>query len=387
MRALGAWLLLLLVCLPAHALSRTGDDPHLTVEALRCQGNVNTSCRFILGSVYLAPGDRLNEEEIRNAQLRLEWLRNFKSVDIHLEKGSERGKVVVVVEVVEANPINREASTATERLGASWTQVVAGRATDYNLFGTGKILDMQALVRRTISGPELDNVLARVQYVDPHLLDSQRYFLSAGLSRQHSQFEFINGDSYESSISAADISLGRRLFSFWYATLGYQYRPEAEVTCRITLSNGVQTSRFDRRNTLVGSLGYNTQDDPDFPTRGGVAQLYYSGPRDCSDHVAFQADRIFRLGHGGFLELRWQPGDFGIRYSHTLEPAGLFRDIRRGRWYVEPGLRNIEYGIAQKGGAIRQFALRAGLRFEVAPFGIVDLSVYGTTDRRTGAGP
>ncbi|MBV8804997.1 MAG: hypothetical protein JO042_08120, partial [Sinobacteraceae bacterium] len=223
--------------------------------------------------------------------------------------------------------------------------------------------------------------------VDPHLADSQRYFLSAGLSSQHNHFEFPNGDSYKSSIGAADISLGRRLFSFEYLTLGYQYRPEAEVTCRIQLSNGVQTSRFDRHSTIVGSLGRNTQDDPDFPTQGAVAQLYYSGPRDCSDHVAFQADKIFPLGHGSFLEIRAQSGDFGIRYSHTLEPVGLFRDIRRGRWYVEPGARNIEYGISQKGGAERQFALRAGLRFELAPFGIVDLSVYATTDRRTGAGP
>jgi outer membrane protein assembly factor BamA len=365
-------------------MTAAGDNQHLIVEALRCRGNINTSCRFILGSVYLTAGDRLNEEELRNAQLRLSWLRNFKSVEIHLEKGSERGKVVVVVEVSEANPIAREASIATERLGRSWTQEVAGRATDYDLFGSGKILDLQASARLPISGPELENVLARLQYVDPHLFDSQRYFMSAGLSRQHSHFVFNNGDSYDASTVATDISLGRRLFNFSYLMLGYQYRPVTEITCHVSPRGN---SRFDRHGTVLASLGRNTLDDPDFPTQGSLLQLYFSGPPDCSDHLSFQFERIFRLGQTGFLEIRDQAGDFELRYSHALRQTAWFRNIQRGRWYLEPGLRNVEYGIAQKGGTVRQFALRAGLRFESRSLGIVDLSVYATTDRRTEAGP
>jgi outer membrane protein assembly factor BamA len=393
MKAVCAWLVLLLACLPAHAIAKTGDDQHRTtddqhliIEALRCRGNINTSCRFILGSVYLAPGDRLNEEELRNAQLRLSWLRNFKSVDIHLEKGSERGKVVVVVEVSESNPIATGVSIATERLATSWTQVAAGRATDYDLFGAGKILDLQVSTREPISGPQLRNLLARVQYVDPHLLDSQRYFLAAGLSGQRRHFNFENGDSYDASIVGADISLGRRLFDFAYLTLGYQYRPVSQISCYI---GGIResTSTFGRRGTLLASLGRNTQDDPDFPTHGWVAQAYFSGPPDCSDHLSFQFDQIFRWGADGFLEVRGQAGEVGIRYWHVLRQEGLFRDIQRGRWYIEPGLQNVEYGISQKGGAVRQLALRAGVRFESAHLGIVDLSVYATTDRRTGAGP
>jgi hypothetical protein len=389
MKAVWAWILVLLASLPIHAVSSTGDDQHLIVEALRCRGNVNTSCRFILGSVYLMPGDRLNEDKIQDAKLRLSGSRNFKSVDIHLEKGSERGKVVVIVEVSEANPISHAVATATERLGGSWTQLVTSRVTDYNSFGAGKIIDAQVSARMPISGPELENVLARLQYVDPHLFDSQRYFMSAGVSSQHSHFEFDNGDSYEASNTGADLSFGRRLLSFSYVTVGYQYRPVADVVCHVMLSNGsVQTSTFNRRGTFLVSAGRNTLDDPDFPTQGSLAQLYFSGPPDCSDHLSFGYDEIRRLGAEGFLELRAQAGDSGIRYSHVLEPSGLFRGIRRGRWYLEPGLRNVEYGIAQRGGgAVRQFAVRAGLRIESETLGIVDLSVYVTTDRRTGAGP
>jgi outer membrane protein assembly factor BamA len=388
MRWVCAWLALLLVWLPFPATAKTTDEPHLVVEALRCRGNVNTSCRFILGSVYLAPGDRLNEDEIQNARLRLSWLRNFKSVDIHLEKGSARGRVIVVVEVSEASPVTGEASVATERLADSWTQVVAARATDYNLFGTGKILDAQATTRIPLAGPELENFLARLQYVDPHLFDTQRYFMAAGLFRHYSHFEFENGDSYAASIAGADISLGRRLFSFSYLTLGYQFRPVADITCHIRQSNGsFQSFRFDRSGTVLASLGTNTQDDAVFPTQGLLAQLFFSGSRDCSDHLSFQADKVFRLDNANFLEIRGQSGELGIRYSRNLAPEGLFSGIQRGRWYVEPSLRNVEYGIAQKGGAIRQLALRLGVRFEIASLGVVDLSIYGTTDRRTEAGP
>lgn len=383
-----AWLALLLMGLPVCATSRIAEDQHLVVEALRCQGNVNTSCRFILGSVYLAPGDRLNEDEIQNARLRLSSLRNFKSVDIHLEKGSERGKVIVVVEVAEALPIIGATSIATERLASSWTQVVAARATDYDLFGAGKILDAQATTRTPLSGPELENVLARLQYVDPHLFDAQRYYMSAGLFRQHTHYEFANGETYEASLTGADVTFGRRFFNFSYLTLGYQFRPTSEVTCRVSQGDGnFRTFRFDHRGTLLASAGTNTLDDPEFPTHGWVAQVYFSGLPDCSDHLAFQADKVFSLGKAGFLELRFQPGDFGVRYARTLAPEGLFRDIQRGRWYIEPGLRTVEYGIAQKGGAIRQFALRAGVRFEIATLGIVDLSIYATSDRLTRVGP
>ena len=382
-----AWLALLLMGLPALATARIAEDQHLVVEALRCQGNVNTSCRFILGSVYLAAGDRLNEEEIQNARLRLSSMRNFKSVDIHLEKGSERGKVIVVVEVSEATPIIGAASVATERLGNSWTQVVAARATDYDLFGAGKILDAQATTRAPLSGPELENILARLQYVDPHLFDSQRYYLSAGLFRQHTRFEFGNGESYEASLAGADIAFGRRIFNFSYLTLGYQYRPSSEVSCRVPQTDGTfRTFRFERRGTLLAGAGTNTLDDPDFPTHGWVVQAYFSGLPDCSDHLSFEADKIFPLGSAGFLEIRTQPGDLGLRYSRTLAPVGLFSDIQRGRWYVEPGLRNVEYGIAQKGGTVRQLALRVGVRFEMVSLGIVDLSIYATTDRVTGVG-
>src|SRR5689334_16907522 len=106
--AIGLLVLLLLAPLAAFGQASPPADPPLIVESLECRGNVTTSCRFILGQLYLAEGDRLDEEEIQNAKLRLLWLRNFSAVSIYLEKGSERGRARVVVEVVEASAVNKE---------------------------------------------------------------------------------------------------------------------------------------------------------------------------------------------------------------------------------------------------------------------------------------
>jgi hypothetical protein len=386
LRTIRGWLLVLLLAwLPACCLAKAGDDPRLIVEALRCKGNVTTSCRSILDYVYLSPGDRLNEKEIQNAELRLSWLRNFSSVDIYLEKGSERGKVVVVVEVSERSALQREAALATGRLGATWTQMVAGRATDYDLFGAGKILDLQLQARIPISGPEMQSVQARLQYADPHLFDSQRYFLSAGVSRQDAHYNFPNGDSYEADVTATDVQVGRRVGDFNYVVVGVQYRPVSDVVCHIEQSNGTfQTFTFTRHATLLAGFGRNTLDDPNFPTSGTLLQLYFSGPPDCSDHLTFAFQKTWTIGAESFLTVGGQPGEFPVRYERRLPQSGQFRDIRRGRWYVGAGLINVQYGITEKGGSVRQFGLRAGIRFETSVLGIVDLSIFGTTNRRTG---
>src|SRR5690349_16071961 len=73
----------LLACLPAWVLAQERNNTRLVIEAFRCQGNETTSCRVILGYVYLAVGDAVNEDEIQNATLRLSQLRTFEHIAIH----------------------------------------------------------------------------------------------------------------------------------------------------------------------------------------------------------------------------------------------------------------------------------------------------------------
>jgi outer membrane protein assembly factor BamA len=148
-KALAAAMLCALLTPPTWAASAGA----MVVEDLLCRGNAATSCDFILGHVYLGRGDDIDEAELQNAQLRLSTLRTFESVSIYLEKGSERGKAVVVIEVVEADPIASEWMLgASHRLGA-FTSITAGRLLHQNLFGAGKLADLSLVARVPLDGP------------------------------------------------------------------------------------------------------------------------------------------------------------------------------------------------------------------------------------------
>src|SRR5262245_47781056 len=73
---------LVALLLPLQAAAQVADESPLQVQDIRCTGNQRVSCDFIRGQLDLKPGARLDEEEIRNAELRLSALRYFDSVGI-----------------------------------------------------------------------------------------------------------------------------------------------------------------------------------------------------------------------------------------------------------------------------------------------------------------
>src|SRR6185503_19689520 len=95
---------LLVLVLPVRALAQDV----LQVQEIRCAGNQHVSCDFIRGHLHLSTGAALDEDEIRNAELRLSALRYFGTVAIHLEKGAHRGAVIVVIDVTENSPLVME---------------------------------------------------------------------------------------------------------------------------------------------------------------------------------------------------------------------------------------------------------------------------------------
>ena len=62
-------------------------------------------------------------------------------MDIYLEKGSEKGRVVVVIEVAEADSFTMALVLGTSFRRDTDIQTLAARFSDHNLFGAGKILD------------------------------------------------------------------------------------------------------------------------------------------------------------------------------------------------------------------------------------------------------
>jgi outer membrane protein assembly factor BamA len=87
------------------------DDPTfgplIEIEAIEVRGNATTATRIVVAAMPLAPGDvlRAGDRRLRDAERKLLALGFFRAVDVSLRKGSARGKVVVLVEVVERGTV------------------------------------------------------------------------------------------------------------------------------------------------------------------------------------------------------------------------------------------------------------------------------------------
>jgi outer membrane protein assembly factor BamA len=393
-------LLLWLSLLPAAALGQAAPQPEqpapeqagreqLIVDELTCRGNEVTSCDFILGHVYLAPGDPLDEEELGNARLRLASLPSFHSVDIYLEKGSARGRVRVVVEVAEADRYAREWLAGSSYRYDSFSQLLTGRLTQQNLFGTGKLLDLAVVTLVPVDGRVRSQYSARVQYVDPHWLGSKRTFLIAGMSGGRGDFENADALRIREENLGFDVTIGRRIFDFSYVSLFYRYNPLIDFEARL-IGTDQRTGGSFHNHALVANFGWNSEDDPYFPTRGSRASLHWIWSTtlvgDMVTEGGFRKTWTTSGGTSWSVQISDTPGtEYRGRVDEHFEWSGGFArpiarsadgEVRRGRWYVEAGYS--PQGHTELNERRREFGLKVGVRLDTRSFGMVDLYVIGS---------
>lgn len=376
------------------SLSAQGQalEPALEVQEIRCVGNATTSCGFLREHLYLTAGQRLDEEEIRNAQLRLSALRNFESVDIRLEKGERRGAVVVVIDVREADALTVEAIAGVSSRLDSQRAVLGARLTQLNLFGAGRLADLTAVAAMPVAGDaqfESYDVMAR--YAEPQLFGSRRWFALAKAGWHKRDTRDTYGNFTRLDTAQFDLNVGRRFGNFSYFTLGVSWRPDLDWTVGRWNSDGqFIVSNPDYELNLNLMFGWSTEDDLDFPTQGSTFQIAAGGD--------YGSNSPSRQSH---LQLRktWQwhdsywtfkiGGDPSPEYRNSLDESQLLaltwsrplagRDgARRGRWYIEPGI-----GLAghdSLGRDVYEAGLKIGIRAETRAFGMVNLYAIGTVD-------
>lgn len=398
MRIQPAWLLFILLLLPLAAPGQTPASPAaardvLTIDELTCRGNEATSCDFILGHIYLSPGDAVDELELSNARLRLASLPSFSSVDIYLERGVARGRVRVIIEVVEADPYVREWIAGTSIRFDSVSQLLVGRLTNQNLFGTGKLLDAYAFAYAPVDGTVRSEYSARLQYVDPHWLNNKRMYLIAGMSGGYVDSESIHGLRAKVENLGFDVAVGRRLFDFSFLTFGYRYNSYAHVDATRRLLDGSlerSNASFDS-HVLSIAYGWNSEDDPYFPTRGSRAvvhssRVYVGGDIGQATDGGIRKTWTTSNGTSWVIQMSDAPGTETRQFIQEhfefvggfSRPIGASADgeIRRGRWYVEAGYS--PQGHSLRGERQKEYGVKAGVRLQTRSFGMVDLYVIGS---------
>ena len=402
MRAVFASIMILafapLYCAAQESVSAQSKQ-QLVIEDIQCRGNASTSCGSILGYLYLAAGDRVDETEIQNAKLRLTTLPDFKKVDIYLERGSARGSALLIVEVVEADPIFREFSLGTSARLSSVSQNAAVRIGHQNMFGRGKIVDLTLGGQQPFSGPVHRGASAQLRYADPHLFDSKKYFAFGGVAYVNARDENRYGSFGEIELLHLGVTVGRRLWDFSYLTVGYGYNVSTHVRSGRWQSDGTfETKENANRHGVDVIYGWNSEDDFYFPTRGSAFRTgfgwAFGEPGEFNAfHLQFRktwqtrnaALWTIKIGGDPTTERRQSFNEsqyLSLSFARPIAGRDGLADIKRGRWYVEPGVSPV--GFDPFGRQIWEAGLKAGVRLEIESLGLVDLYVIGSTQWTTG---
>jgi outer membrane protein assembly factor BamA len=422
-----ATLLLSVLASAAYSQERAADS--VFIERIECLGNRRTACEYIQRMMHLPLQVAVSDDEIRSAALRLSALPNFESVDIRLNKGSEKGRAILLVEVVEARSIVTELAAGvgyqayeSEYADEQKAGSLAGRISDQNLFGTGKILELGASSdyrRSSIFDSRL--LSTSLTYIDPQLFGNERLFGSAAAVysdtrvTQHVQ-TFYSGPynqplpapdrDIESGVwsTSFDLSVGIRLWSYSYLFASNRhahYRFSADPDPGLEMFKYTLEADGDE-SALV--YGWDSEDDVYFPTKGSklsLAATYLQ--QKCSGSVQCPSPQS---GWSAAYKQTWSVGehsiwtvnvggepsasidrlrpveatsaiapvaeDLQVTYSHAFTMGD---NVRRARWYVGVGYG--PFAIEDNGrigGNQQNAALTVGLRFESRTFGIIDLN-------------
>jgi outer membrane protein assembly factor BamA len=393
---------------PSGSLARGSDqETNLVVQDIECRGNLSTSCSFIRGHLYLRVGGLLDEDEVKDAKLRLSALPNFRSVDIHLEKGSEKGRVVVVIEVAEANSFTMALVLGTSFRQDTNIQTLAARFSDHNLFGTGKILDLLVVGDAAVTKKAARDYATRLGYFDPQLFGSNRYFLATGVFYSKSAYDFPSSSTLNNSGAGVDASLGRRFGSFSYATIGYRYIFNSSLNYYrynpyyyyyphnnnqfLAFDGNLTTLTDSSKSVLLFTYGRNSEDDSWFPTHGWMFHVYDNwDPPNHGNFAGAEARATWRAGSNSFWTVQTRPftdfrapfdDDFGtsLTFARSIEGSDHLGGIRRGRWYAGPGVTVVNHRTLELG-------MKAGIRLDTRYLGIVNLYAIGSRTVHTGSG-
>jgi hypothetical protein len=388
--ALASLLLFAMTGASALCHAESPERSSLIVEDIRCKGNALTRCTFIRGFLQLSPGDPLREEEIQNAQLRLSSLSDFVSVQIYLDKGSAKGRAIVVIEVVEADRIDNQILAGTSSRLSSVYQTVEGRVAERDVLGTqGTVnLDVEGIV--PIDGLTHHGIYTRLQFAAPTLFDSNKYFLISGLTYQNTVIDYPYDAFDKTDQFDLDLSVGRRLFDHSYVTVGYLERLISQSVSQSRGTSGVFSTNSNPNSNKGWALGYgwNSEDDPYFPTHGSRLSSSFG---ESWASVRFRKTWSIDPDSTWVLQLGGTPGtqyrasldenqDLSVGYQRRLGPSDLFGGINRGRWYVEPGLSY--YGDIAYGKPLWEWGLKVGVRVDTKLFGLVDLYVIASASEQ-----
>jgi len=269
-----------------------------TLEAIQVRGNTRTQRRVVLRYVPFKPGNvfDVDDPEVELSRYRLLGTGFFRDVQYSLKKGSERGLVVLVIDVAERNTIvinDISMGFAADEARNGRVRRLSGYAgldvAETNLAGTGITLG-GALAFAS------NQLALRVRFLDPAFLGSNWMVGGSLLYNDAEDFfgtsrvKWIDPDRVTQFSSAVvdytrfggSLGIGRDLSVSTQLWLHYRLESlNASYPYEASQSRGFATEPIDFDiirgrsvlSTLRGTLQVDTRDHPFLPTRGSFSTI------------------------------------------------------------------------------------------------------------------
>jgi len=309
------------------------------LERIEVRGNHRTRASVVLRYVGVRAGDVVvvDDHEWKFVQYRLLGTGYFQSVNLSLRKGSRRGKVVLVIDVVERNTIivsdlwmGLSADADTQGNGRPLTAYAGADVVETNLMGTGITVGAGM-------GFAQEQLALRARFFDPSTFGTQWMTSASVLYNDALEFygnrDVVYDDSYDAGAKLVDyavvqyrrvggtVRVGRDLSSAWQGWLGVQLeRIDATVPLMASHRRGLDIEPIefglDRGVSVHSSVGltlrYDTRDTPNLPTRGEHITIAVEGSlAPLGSDYPFER---FTLGAS-----KW----FGLPWNHVVR-LGVF---------------------------------------------------------------
>jgi outer membrane protein insertion porin family len=262
-----------------------------TLEGIEVRGNRTTLSRVVLRYVPFSAGDVLdvNDPELEFTRFRLLGTGFFRDVELSLRRGTQRGYVVLVVDVIERNTVVVDSlwlglSADVDPSGAARPLTAYGgaRVTETNLMGTGialggafAVADGQVALRARLVDPQF----ARTSWTaETELLynDARDFFgnrdVLVGGSKPLQDFAVLPYRRLGARLGFGhDLGISSQIF--------FEYRLEtisAQVPLAASDDRGLDVEPIDFMlpngssilSTLRATVVHDTRDEPFLATRG-----------------------------------------------------------------------------------------------------------------------
>jgi outer membrane protein insertion porin family len=263
------------------------------LEGIEVRGNVTTLSRVVLHYVPFRPGDTLDvdDKELELTRFRLLGTSFFRDVRLSLRRGSKRGQVVLVINVVERNTIvlndvwlglsadaepngNARPLTAYGGLDVAETNLAG---TGITLGGAVALADRQIALRTRFADPQFlgTSWTAEAQLLFNHARDffgNRDVLLDDPRQKTAQDFAVVAYNRFGGTVGAGhDLSVSTQLF--------FDYRIEkldAALPRAASHHRGFDIEPIDFQiapgssilSSLRSTLVHDTRDEPVLPSRG-----------------------------------------------------------------------------------------------------------------------